>query len=63
MAVKKKMHRSSKKKNVEQKIPVPNDSMLHKPPTNLLLLTVKQEPHNNKKSLPVVGVDRNMADC
>ena len=29
----------------QQQIPVPYGSMLHIPPTNLLLLTAKQEPY------------------
>ena len=34
--------------NAEQQIPVPYGSMLHVPPTNLLLLAAKWEP--NKKA-------------
>ena len=30
--------------NGQQQIPVPYDSMLHTPPTNLYILTAKQEP-------------------
>ena len=43
------MDRSNKKKlnyiNAEQQIPVPYGSMLHIPPTNLLLLAAKQESY------------------
>ena len=46
------MDKSNKKKlyikyhiNAKQQIPVPYGSMLHKPPTNLLLLAAKQEPY------------------
>ena len=49
------MDRSNKKKkkyymNAKQQIPVPYGSMLHIPPTNLLLLAAKLEP-NKKVSL------------
>ena len=44
------MDRNNKKKskydiNALQQIPVPFGSMLHIPPTNLLLLAAKQDPH------------------
>ena len=41
------MDRSNKKSyiNAQQQIPVLYGSMLHIPPTNLLLLAAKQEPH------------------
>ena len=47
---KKGMDRSNKKKskyyiNAYPQIPVPYGSMLHIPPTNLLLLAAKQEPY------------------
>ena len=49
--MKKEMDISNVKKyhiNAQQPIPVPYGSMLHKPPTNLLLLAAKQE--QNKKA-------------
>ena len=40
------MDRSNKKKkNAKKQIPVPYGSMLHIPPTNLLLLAARQEPY------------------
>ena len=48
------MDRSNKKCfyiNAYQQIPVPYGSMLHIPPTNLLLLAAKQESYKKSLSL------------
>ena len=49
--------------NAKQQIPVPYGSMLHIPPTNLLLLAAKQEPYKKAHLLTkeigrVIGLGR-----